>query len=98
MYARSSLPTKAQLMIANSVAVFDADFRGEYLMQVYNYTNTIVQHPAYTRLAQLELFPYLRDGGKFGTGEIPELEFVVDPVLYEHFAEHFPSERGIGGI
>jgi dUTPase len=60
MYARSSLPTKAHLMLANSVAVFDADFRGEYLMQLYNYTAETVEIPAYTRLAQLEFFPYLR--------------------------------------
>ncbi|MDR0282816.1 MAG: hypothetical protein LBI53_06100 [Candidatus Peribacteria bacterium] len=98
VYARSSLPTKANLMIANSVAVFDADFRGEYLMQFYNYTNKIVQHPAYTRLAQIEFFPYLRASKKFGTAETPEIEFIVDAALYENFAETFESERGAGGI
>jgi dUTPase len=59
MYARSSLPTKTGLMVANGVAVFDSDFRGEYLMQLYNYTSEVVEISAFTRLMQLEFFPYL---------------------------------------
>jgi dUTPase len=65
MYARSSLPTKTGLMLANSVAIFDSDFRGEYLMQLYNYTSEKVTIPAFTRLAQLEFFPYYRGEKKF---------------------------------
>ena len=96
VYARSSLPTKTGLMVANNVAIFDSDFRGEYLMQLYNYTSETVKISAYTRLAQMEFFPYLRDSGKFGTEEIPALEFLVDLALYEHFVETFKSERGAG--
>jgi dUTPase len=65
MYARSSLPTKMGLMLANAVAIFDSDFRGEYLMQLYNYTSQVQDIPAFTRLAQLEFFPYLRGEKKF---------------------------------
>lgn len=98
VYARSSLPTKAHLMLANATAIFDADFRGEYILQLYNYTSSPVSHPAYTRLAQIEFFPYYRDSEKFGTEEIPKLEMLVDPDLYDNFAERFQSERGAGGI
>ena len=65
MYARSSLPTKMHLMVANNVAVFDSDFRGEYLMQFYNYTDNVVEIPAFTRLMQIEFFPYLRENNQF---------------------------------
>jgi dUTPase len=47
-------------MVANNVAIFDSDFRGEYLMQLYNYTSKEVNIPVFTRLMQLEFFPYLR--------------------------------------
>jgi dUTPase len=53
------------LMLANAVAIFDSDFRGEYLMQLYNYTSQVVEIPALTRLAQLEFFPYLRGEKNF---------------------------------
>jgi dUTPase len=98
MYARSSLPTKTGLMVANSVAVFDADYRGEYLGQLYNFTSDNVEIPAFTRLMQLEFFPYLSEQGSFGSQHIPALEMVVDPEMYQVFAENYPSERGIGGI
>jgi dUTPase len=98
MYARSSLPTKTGLMVANAVAVFDSDFRGEYLMQLYNYAPTLVTIPAYTRLMQIEFFPYLREHKQFGSPEIPAVEMLVDDTLYQNFTERFPSERGAGGI
>ena len=85
-------------MVANAVAVFDSDFRGEYLMQLYNYTSSPITIPAYTRLMQLEFFPYLRDSQKFGSGDIPSLELTTDPELYAQFEQKFPSERGAGGI
>jgi dUTPase len=85
-------------MIANAVAIFDADFRGEYIMQFYNYTSEPVEVPAYTRLEQLEFFPYLWGESQFGTVEIPKIEMQVNPDLYQRFAEVFPSERGAGGI
>ena len=39
IYARSSLPCKTGLMLWNSVALIDSDYRGEYFMQIYNFTN-----------------------------------------------------------
>jgi dUTPase len=93
MYARSSLPGKTGLMVANNVAIFDSDFRGEYLMQVYNYTSETVTIPAFTRLMQLEFFPYLRGDQQFGSASLPGLEMKVDPALYAQFEQTFPSER-----
>ncbi|MDR0608340.1 MAG: hypothetical protein LBG52_08665 [Candidatus Peribacteria bacterium] len=98
MYARSSLPTKTGLMIANAVAVFDADYRGEYLGQFYNFTSDRVQIPAFTRLLQLEFFPYLQEHGVWGSPNLPTREIIVNPALYERFADEYPSERGVGGI
>jgi dUTPase len=92
-FARSSLPTKHNLMLANSVAIFDADYRGEYIMQFFNYTDIEVKHEKYTRLAQMEFSPFYTESGKYGTNYIPEIEFVVDKNLYNNFAEMFPSER-----
>ncbi|MBO4203727.1 hypothetical protein J5893_02745 [bacterium] len=43
MYARSSLPSKIGLMLANGVAVIDSDYRGEYLLQLYNFTAQTVK-------------------------------------------------------
>ncbi|MDR0370006.1 MAG: hypothetical protein LBH96_05985 [Candidatus Peribacteria bacterium] len=94
MYARSSLPTKMGLMVANAVAVFDSDFRGEYLMQLYNYTSSPVTVSAYTRLMQIEFFPYLRENQQFGSSNLPLIETVLDKELYQYFEERFPTERG----
>lgn len=98
MYSRSSTPTKTGLMVANAVAVFDSDFRGEYLMQLYNYTSSPITIPSYTRLMQIEFFPYLRENKQFWSKEIPDIELLVDEKLYHTFAEHFPSERGVWWI
>ena len=98
MYARSSLPTKVGLMVANAVAVFDSDFRGEYLMQLYNYTDAVVEVAACTRLMQIEFFPYLQEEGVFGSGGFPRIERKVDQQVYENFEVLYPSERGAGGI
>jgi dUTPase len=98
MYVRSSTPAKKGLMFANAVAVFDADYRGEYLMQLYNYTSETVEVPAFTRLAQLEFFPYLRGEREFGSQIFPLVEMKADEELYARFDQAFPSERGIGGI
>lgn len=67
-------------------------------MQLYNYTSEMVQVPAFTRLMQLEFFPYLRGEGQFGSQIFPTIEMKTDKEVYEKFAEYYPSERGIGGI
>lgn len=45
-------------MLANSTALFDSDYRGEYLMQLYNFTDKTIEIPQYTRLCQLEFAPH----------------------------------------
>ena len=91
-YARSGLPTKSHLMQANSVAIMDPDYRGEYLMQFFNFTKEAVNHPIYTRLCQLEFSPYWHEW-KYGTDYTPEIEFVVDKDLYDNFDSRFESVR-----
>ncbi|GHW02282.1 deoxyuridine 5'-triphosphate nucleotidohydrolase [candidate division SR1 bacterium] len=92
IYARSSLPTKMGLMLANGVAVIDSDYRGEYRLQFYNRTNEIVQIKKGTRLAQIEFFQYGRQKERL------EPEILVDSEIYKVFAEKFPTDRGEGGI
>ena len=98
MYARSSLPLKNGLMLANNTGLIDSDYRGEYLMQMYNFTSETIHIEKYTRLCQLEFCPHHRGNNNFGSEEIPTIETKVDTELFEHFAETFPSKRGAGGI
>lgn len=99
MYARSSLPIKNGLMLANSVGLIDSDYRGEYLMQMYNFTRQEIRIEKYTRLCQLEFCPHHWKNNSYGTNnEVPEIEIQVNPQLFEEFDEKFPSERGSGGI
>lgn len=98
IYARSSLPFKTGLMLANSVGLVDSDYRGEYLMQLYNCTSETITIPAQTRLCQLEFTPHYRGNRQFGTREIPQIEMKVDRQLFTHFDEQFSSERGAGGF
>lgn len=67
-------------------------------MQLYNYTSQVQEIPAFTRLVQIEFFPYFRGEKKFWSDDIPWLEMKVDPQMYENFETLFPSERGKGGI
>lgn len=95
LYARSSLPSKMHLMLANAVAIIDSDYRGEYLIQVYNFTDQEVFLEAWTRIAQMEIF----EGYPFSShGEIPSLEMIADEELFNHFEERYPTERGTWGI
>jgi dUTP pyrophosphatase len=93
IFARSSLPTKFGLMLANSTAIIDSDYRWEYLLQLFNFTKDIKKIEKYDRLAQLEFLPYFIDSWNFGTEYIPELEFIVDKKLYDNFENHFISKR-----
>lgn len=94
MYARSSLPIKNGLILANSVGLFDSDYRGEYLMQIMNMTKEPITIEQYTRLCQLEFCPHHWGKNNFGTNEVPAIEIKVDDQLFESFAESYPSERG----
>lgn len=98
MYARSSLPLKNGLMLANNTGIIDSDYRGEYLMQIYNFTTKAIHIEKYTRLCQLEFCPHHRNTNTFWTEKTPSLEMKVDAEIFEHFDEHFPSERGAGGF
>lgn len=96
IYARSSLP-KYWLMLANSVAVMDADYRWEYMLQFYNFTNSPITHKAGDRLAQFEILPYLlHEARQFGTKDIPNIETIVDQNVYDDFANRFPTDRWDG--
>jgi dUTPase len=68
------------------------------LMQLYNYTSEVVEISAFTRLMQLEFFPYLWGEKQFGSQIFPAIEMKVDRALYEKFVTFYPSERGVGGI
>lgn len=94
MYARSSLPLKNGLMLANSVGIIDSDYRGEYLMQLFNCTNKEIMIEQGTRLCQIEFCPHYRGNQQFGTSEIPAIKMQVDPELWKNFDEEFRSERG----
>lgn len=97
VYARSGLPVNHGLMLANSVAVFDADYRGEYFIQVFNFRNQPIPLPQYSRLTQVEFLPaYLPEQLRYGTQEVPPLEIVVDKHLFETFDTQFPTDRGNG--
>lgn len=65
-------------------------------MQFYNYGKDIKIYEKNTRITQVEFAPYYWESGKFGLNYVPEIEFVVDKNLYEHFEQEFSSERGAG--
>ncbi len=98
IYARSSLPIKQGLQLANSVGLVDSDYRGEYLMQLYNFTNQPVEIEEGARLCQIEFCPYYRGTQQFGTSEVPALQIKIDPELFTNFEEAYPSVRGAGGF
>ena len=59
IYARSGLATKQGLRPANAVGVADSDYRGEYMVALYNDSNeTRIVEPG-QRIAQLVIQPYL---------------------------------------
>lgn len=80
------------LMQANNIAIMDADYRGEYLMQLYNYTTHPVEVTEGARICQLEFVPILHDG-KRGTKHIPTISTVIDPDMYAEFDVRYPSQR-----
>lgn len=98
VYARSSLPVKNGLMLANSVAIFDVGYRGEYIMQFYNFTDKTLFYEKGTRLTQMEFAPFYVWSWIYWNWETPELEFIVDKNTYDNFAEIYPSIRWGGGL
>lgn len=80
-------------MLANSVGIIDSDYRGEYLMQLFNYTKEAITIEQGTRICQIEFCPHCRGNQQFGTKEIPDIEMQINPTLWEKFEEAFSSER-----
>ncbi|MFA7284643.1 MAG: hypothetical protein WC004_02370 [Candidatus Absconditabacterales bacterium] len=99
VYARSGLPTKQGLTLANAVAVFDADYRGEYWLQLWNITNKEVQVARGTRVVQIEFCPtYMPELLQHGTADIPTLEIECDPYRYDNLDALYPTIRGTGAL
>jgi len=98
-YARSWLPIKSGLMQANNVAIMDSDYRGEYYMQLYNFTSEPITMEKYSRLCQLQFHPvYQPEFPRYGTDSVPSLEVVVDQAMYDEFADRYPSGRWTGAF
>jgi len=83
------------LMLANAIAIYDADYRGEYIMQFYNFTKETKNIPSHTRMTQIEFMPY-HTGSSYDTGTIPQMEYIVDQQTYNNFNTLYPSDRGEG--
>ena len=60
IFARSGLATKQGLRPANCVGVCDEDYRGEYIVALYNDSDEekVIRHG--DRIAQLVLLPYIQ--------------------------------------
>jgi len=56
IYARSSLPYKKGLMLANAVGVIDSDYTWEIKAQLYNFTHKDVTISKYERIVQMEVW------------------------------------------
>lgn len=73
--ARSSLPLKGGLIVANAVGIIDADYynnpstEGEIFIQVLNFTPQDIEIPAGTKLAQGILCKYYTMEDDAATGE-----------------------------
>ena len=80
-------------MLANGVGVIDNDYRGEYFLQLYNFTETTVTHTSGTRLGQVEIVPYFLPEQSH-TLMMPPIETIVDPDVYQRFEELYPTRRG----
>lgn len=97
IYARSGLPIKSWLMLANGVGVVDNDYRGEFFLQLYNFTQNNVTYPVGTRLGQFEIVPYFLPQQAHAL-VMPAIEIIVDPDVFEQFDQHYPTGRGIWGF
>ena len=59
IFARSGLATNQGLRLANCVAVIDEDYRGEWIVPLYNDTDNPQTINPMERIAQLVIIPYL---------------------------------------
>lgn len=58
VFPRSGIATKQGLRLANCVAVIDADYRGEWLVPLYNDSDEVQIIEPGTRIAQFIMIPY----------------------------------------
>lgn len=73
VFARSGLASKQGLRPANCVGVCDSDYRGEYIVALYNDSDEVRTVRDGDRIAQLVVMPYM--GAEFEeTDELPETE------------------------
>lgn len=59
VFARSGLATKKGLRPTNCVGVCDEDYRGEYIVALYNDSNEVQVIMPQERIAQLIILPYV---------------------------------------
>lgn len=59
IFARSGMATKQGLRPANCVGACDEDYRGEYIVALYNDSDEVQNIPSGTRIAQLVFLPYI---------------------------------------
>ena len=62
IYARSGLACKRGLAPANKVGVVDADYRGEFMVVLYNHSNEVQVINHGERIAQLVITPVFTPG------------------------------------
>lgn len=72
IFARSGLATKQGLRPANCVGVADSDYRGEYIVALYNDSGTAKTVRHGDRIAQLVILPFLEC--EFEERELSETE------------------------
>lgn len=58
IFPRSGLSTKKGLALANKVGVIDSDYRGEWLIVLYNQSNQEQMIKPQERIAQFVIVPY----------------------------------------
>ena len=58
IFARSGIATKESLRPANCVGIIDSDYRGEYIVPLFNDSNKTKTVKNNERIAQLVILPY----------------------------------------
>lgn len=93
MYARSSLPKKVGLSLANWVGIVDSDYRGDLKMLLTNITKEPITVSAHTRLCQISFEESL-----FYAGDTPTIEYIESEETYNNFEHRYPTARWAWGI
>lgn len=94
VYARSGLPTKQWLTLANAVAIIDSDYRWEYWLQLWNISDQDVSLSKWTRVCQVEFCPtYIPENNTLWNNIIPDLKLICDEDIYENCDKLFPTDR-----